>query len=491
MIKPNINILVADDEDKLREMCNEALQNFGYNVFEASDGKEALNILHEQDIDLVLSDIYMPSMDGIQLLEQIVNEKMDVDFIIISSFGSIETAVEIMKKGAVDYLPKPFNISHLTMKVEKALTQRREREEKNNLNNIVNVLKLSQDLNKHLELPTLLNEFIFHLERNFSPSSAGIFLKEEKSSQLQMVRVRGKMLRSDPTILKMVRRLCKEITEKKFYKLIDPYTIQNDNYLYSLLGKKDFNFSILLSPILKQDVCLGVVVLIRDKARDFYTNDDLQLLNVFTSQTASAIDNARLYGQLQEMNQEIIRSLAQAVEAKDIYTRGHSDQVAYYATKLGKKLELTSEELNQLYFAGLVHDIGKIGIPDHILNKPDKLTQDEYSIMKEHPEMGKNILHQVGSLQNILPIIYHHHENMDGNGYPAKLKDSEIPLLARIVSVVDAFDAMTSDRAYRKALSLTEVLDIMQEKAGYQWDKELVEHWVEIVNNENVQEVHW
>jgi len=241
----------------------------------------------------------------------------------------------------------------------------------------------------------------------------------------------------------------------------------------------------LFAPILKQEACLGVVVLMRDNTKSFYTNDDLQLLKVFTSQTASAIENAKLYGQLQVMNQEIIRSLTQAVEAKDIYTRGHSYQVANYATQLGKRLGLTSGELSQLYYAGLVHDIGKIGIPDNILNKPDTLTPEEYSIMKRHPELGKNILLQVKSLENILPIIYHHHEYVDGNGYPDKLRDSQIPFLAKLISLVDAFDALTSDRAYRYALSVPEALSIIQAKAGQQWDTELIEIWVDIVNKEN------
>ena len=479
------SILVADDEPDLRNICRDALETSGYNIFEASDGKEALQLLQEQDIDLVLSDIRMPKMDGIQLLNKIVQQKLDVDFIIITGFGSIETAVDTIKKGALDYLPKPFQVDHLLLKVEKALSHRRERHEKKNLNNLVNFLRLSQDLNNHLELSTLLNEFIFHLERNFSPSSAGIFLKEDTSEELQMVRVRGRMLRSDPMMLKKVRKLCKEVMEKQVFKLVDPYVIQTDKELRQWLGDEEVNFSMLLSPIVKQNTSSGVVVLIRDSSKPFYTNDDLQMLKVFTSQTASAIDNARLYGQLQEMNQEIIRSLAQAVEAKDIYTRGHSDQVASYATKLGRKLKLSSEEINQLYLAGIVHDIGKIGIPDQILNKPGSLTEKEFSIMKGHPEVGKNILLQVGSLQHILPIIYHHHENVNGTGYPSGIKDSQIPFLAKVMSVVDAFDAMTSDRAYRNAMSVSEVWEIMQNKAGLQWDKELVEQWMQVINNGN------
>jgi len=479
-------ILVADDESSLREICCEALEDAGYHVFQAKNGEQALDILHENRADLVLSDMRMPVLDGMQLLERIVQEKLDVDFLVMTGFGTIETAVEIMKKGALDYLPKPFDINHLMLKVEKALNFRRQRKERENLNNLVRVLKLSKDLNNNLELSTLLNEFIFHLERNFSPRCAGIYLKNDHEPDLQLVRVKGNELRNNPRISALSRSICNLVMEERLPKLIDPYVLEADSKLQALGKRHDFDYSILAAPMFNQDRSIGVVILLRDKGQEMYVPDDLQLLTVFGSQTASAIENARLYGQMQEMNNEIIRSFAQAVEAKDIYTRGHSDQVAYYATRLGRELSLTNDELDKLYLAGIVHDIGKIGIPDQILNKPDKLSGDEFSIMKKHPEVGRNILAQVGSLQDILPIIYHHHERIDGRGYPTGLHGDQIPFLARLVSVVDAFEAMTSDRAYRNALPLNTVKEIMSEGAGTQWESDLVGVWLSIIEQEKV-----
>jgi putative nucleotidyltransferase with HDIG domain len=479
-------ILVADDEESLREICLEALQDAGYRVLEASNGQDALDVLHASNVDLVLSDMRMPVLDGMQLLERIVQEKLDVDFLVMTGFGTIETAVETMKKGALDYLPKPFDISHLMLKVNKALEQRRQREERRNLNNLVRVLKLSKDLNNQLELSTLLNEFIFHLERNFSPKSAGVFLKKNGEGDLQLVRTRGKLLRSDPHVIGCVRRICQTVLTKQSSKLIDPYIIHGDPDFDYLLQEQSFPYSIMAAPMYNKDQPIGVVLLLRQDSQEMYTPEALQLLTVFASQTASAIENARLYGQMREMNNEIIRSFAQAVEAKDIYTRGHSDQVAYYATKLGRKLKLSKLELDHLYLAGIVHDIGKIGVPDHILNKPSHLTDDEYAIMKKHPEVGINILNQVGSLQDILPIIYHHHERIDGTGYPDGLSGEQIPFLAKVISVVDAFEAMSSDRAYRKALPVAKVKDILADGAGQQWEKDLVAAWMEIVDSEQL-----
>jgi response regulator RpfG family c-di-GMP phosphodiesterase len=482
-------ILVADDEASLREICREALQDFGYTVFEAKNGEQALHILREEDeVELVLSDMRMPVMDGMQLLERIIQEKLDIDFLVMTGFGTIETAVEIMKKGAVDYLPKPFYINHLQLKVEKALEQRRERKERASLNKLVRVLKLSKDLNTKLELSTLLNEFIFHLERNFEPASSGIFLYREDSLDLQLVRAQGNLIRSDPKSMSLFRRIGDLVLQQGGSKLIDPYVLESDPEVRFVSEEASFSWSLMAAPMLSKDQKIGVVILVRDQKQPLYTKDDLQLLSVFCSQTASLIENARLYGQMRDMNREVIRSFAQAVEAKDIYTRGHSDQVAYYATKLGRSLSLSKHELNNLYLAGIVHDIGKIGVPDHILNKPDSLTDEEFTIMKRHPEVGRNILAQVASLQEILPTIYHHHERIDGRGYPEGLRDEQIPFLSKVIGVVDAFEAMTSDRAYRQAMSWPVVKDILLSGAGTQWDRELVNRWLEIVEREQLTE---
>lgn len=484
--KEQSSILVVDDEESLREICTDALEDSGYQVFQASDGQHALQVLHNQDsnIDLVISDLRMPEMSGMELLQTISQEKLDVDFLIMTGFGTIETAVESMKMGAADYLPKPFNINHLLVKVEKVLKERKQRAERENLSNLVRVLKLSKDLNTRLEMSSLINEFIFHLERNFNPDSVGLFLSQEGESNLQLASVRGKLLRSDARVLSWVRRICDITLQNKDPKLADPYVINADPDLEFLTGQESFNFSIMAAPMFSKQQTIGVVVLVREVNNNMYSFNDLQLLTVFSSQTAPSIENARLYGKMRDMNMEIIRSYSQAVEAKDIYTRGHSERVAFYATRLGQKLSLSQTELDQLHTAGIVHDIGKIGIPDNILNKPSGLTDKEFEVMKKHPAVGKTILSQVGSLQDILGIIYHHHERVDGKGYPVGLVQEQTPFLARLVSVVDSYEAMTSDRAYRKAMPQEKVLKILSEGAGTQWDAELIDNWMEVLNTE-------
>ena len=160
------------------------------------------------------------------------------------------------------------------------------------------------------------------------------------------------------------------------------------------------------------------------------------------------------YEKLEKAYLESIETLRFTVEAKDTYTRGHSDRVSEYSVLIGKKLKLSDEDINTLKIGGLFHDIGKIGVPDSILLKDSKLTDDEYSEIKNHPSIGAHILSNATIFKSVLPVVKHHHERYDGNGYPGKLKGEEIPLLARIAAVADSFDAMTSKRTYRNSLTL-------------------------------------
>ena len=186
---------------------------------------------------------------------------------------------------------------------------------------------------------------------------------------------------------------------------------------------------------------------------------------------------------LEKAYMESIETLRYTVEAKDPYTRGHSDRVAEYSVLIGKKLNLSDEDLKILQIGGLFHDIGKIGVPDSILLKTEKLTDDEYSEIKNHPSIGAHILSNATIFKNIIPIVKHHHEKYDGNGYPAKLKGEDIPLFARIAAIADTFDAMTSKRTYRDSLGLDVVKAEIERCKGTQFDPHLADIFLDILNN--------
>lgn len=197
------------------------------------------------------------------------------------------------------------------------------------------------------------------------------------------------------------------------------------------------------------------------------------------------------YEQLERAYMESIQTLRYTVEAKDSYTRGHSDRVSEFSVLIGKYLGLSEEEIKTLRIGGLFHDIGKIGVPDSILLKEGKLTDDEYSEIKNHPTIGAHILSTATIFQNIIPIVKHHHEKYDGFGYPGKLKGEEIPYFARIAAVADTFDAMTSKRTYRDALPLDVVISEITRCKGTQFDPKIADVFLDILEHhyEEVKEI--
>ena len=196
------------------------------------------------------------------------------------------------------------------------------------------------------------------------------------------------------------------------------------------------------------------------------------------------IELKETYEKLEKAYMESIETLRLTVDAKDVYTRGHSDRVAEYSVLIGKNLGLPEEDIRTLKIGGLFHDIGKIGVPDSILLKDTKLSDDEYSQIKNHPSIGAHILSTATIFTDILPIVKHHHEKYDGTGYPSKLKGDEIPFLARIAAVADTFDAMTSKRPYRDALSLDIVKQEFERCSGTQFDPQIAQIFLDILNND-------
>lgn len=192
---------------------------------------------------------------------------------------------------------------------------------------------------------------------------------------------------------------------------------------------------------------------------------------------------ADTYEKLEKAYLESVQTLRYTVEAKDSYTRGHSDRVSEYSVLLGKYLNLPEETLNTLRIGGLFHDVGKIGVPDSILQKESKLTDDEYSEIKNHPSIGAHILSTATIFHDIIPIVKHHHEKYDGTGYPGRLQGENIPYLARIAAVADSFDAMTSRRTYRDSLPIDVVIAEFRKCKGTQFDPKLADVFLDILEN--------
>ena len=225
----------------------------------------------------------------------------------------------------------------------------------------------------------------------------------------------------------------------------------------------------------KSDKFDQLLLLIESGVKSISQMNEIKKINQELSDTYEKLEKAYL---------ESIQTLRYTVEARDEYTRGHSDRVSEYSVIIGKKMELSDKDIKTLKIGGLFHDIGKIGVPDSILLKESKLTDDEYSEIKNHPSIGAHILSTATIFQDIIPIVKHHHEKFNGTGYPGKLVGEEIPFLARITAVADSFDAMTSKRTYRDSLPMDIVRNEIERCKGTQFDPKIADVFLSILDND-------
>lgn len=250
--------------------------------------------------------------------------------------------------------------------------------------------------------------------------------------------------------------------------------------------KHDFELneirSAIFTPFKYNGQLYGVIGLLAFSNKSF-TYNDLQLLSTIASQAATEMHNTHLFDQLEELYIDTVKAFVQAIEAKDRYTKGHSENVADYAVAIAEKMGVSHKRLKTLKTAALLHDIGKIGIKEEILNKPSRLNQEEYEHIKQHPHIAFQILEHVPTLKEIANIILYHHEKFDGTGYPTGLRGEHIPLEARILAIVDTFDAMTSSRPYREAASIATARAELLKNAGTQFDPKIVEVFIDLLDN--------
>jgi HD-GYP domain-containing protein (c-di-GMP phosphodiesterase class II) len=237
-------------------------------------------------------------------------------------------------------------------------------------------------------------------------------------------------------------------------------------------------FAIL--PLIRDKRALGVLLAADKIDHAEFSSVDLKLLSNVGNQCSIFLENAGLYRDMQALFMGVLHALTRSIDAKDPYTRGHSQRVADFSRALARKIGLSDAECERVYLSGLLHDVGKIGVPESVLCKPGKLTDDEFAAIKKHPEIGAQILGNIRQLADIIPGVLYHHEKWDGRGYPHRLAGTDIPLIARIICVADSFDAMSSTRTYRAAMSLDTVLAEVARCGGTHFDPELAAAFVTI-----------
>lgn len=490
-----MQILVVDDEESIRTVVSHVLSDEGHQVTAVPSAEEALDLFRRAPFPILIADIRLEGMDGIELLKRVKEEHPDTQVIIITSYGSIESAIEAMRYGAYDYLLKPFeNIDQISFAVRKAVdkyrmtteNERLTRALKAKISRLAIMNDLGQAMHSILEPQELLSFFVQLLVDKFDAERVSIMLINKGTRELTIeaahgldedVKNRARMRLGDGIAGRVALDgrpvLVKEIGEESELPVRRGTNYSTDSFISAPL--------VLCVPIRLKRETIGVINISNRKNGESFAEDDLEFVSLLAGQAAHAIENARMFEELKKTHFEVITALADVLEAKDSHTGSHSNRMFSYAMQIGEKLGLNADEKERLSYVAILHDIGKIGIPESILQKPGRLTDEEYEIMKSHPVIGAEILKRVSFLVPVAPLIRSHHERFEGNGYPDGLKGEEIPIQSRIVSVIDAYDAMTSDRPYRKSLGMEWGIGELKRCAGTQFDPQIVEIFISIL----------
>lgn len=462
------SILTLDDDPIMTSTIQAYFQRSGYRVDVENDPHRAIERVRQGSYDILLLDFLMTPICGDQVVAQIRQFNQDIFIILLTGHKSMAPPIKTVRELDIQgYYEKSDRFDQLELLVEscsKSIRQMRTiRSYKDGLNTIVDSLPKIYDLSSMERI----TDSILHTVSTLLPTLNVVLTLDTEYYQLDSPHTEQ-------------RRFSSRAIGENFSALT---TQEAEALLTQLTGKSSLiRENQMILPIV--DSAEFQVGLLSIQLKEPPKFDHIQLMEVFVRQASSAICNARLhalvqeknsqldqaYGQLQSSYMEMISTMRRVVDAKDTYTRGHSDRVSYYAYQIAKALGRDSAYCERVRIAGLFHDVGKLSIPDEILLKPGKLTDEEYLVIKSHPRNGFELLSVISHFRPMLPAVRSHHERFDGHGYPDGLIGEQIPEEARIIAVADTFDAMTSDRQYRKALPLRRALDELERCKGTQLD---------------------
>lgn len=500
------DILLVDDDIKLLEIISVSLARHGYSVRTAATGREALDHATGTPPHLLILDLDLPDMSGIEVLDNIRDDHETLPVLVLSAQDDLDARVAALDGGADEFLLKPVSLRELHVRIDSALRRtsrarsldhrnleleseiEQGREEasqltksfKRHLLSMRTLLTVSQDLNRAQQLEELVKTASLTLVGELRVSSLAIFgVTRENAPRFDMMGVRG-FTANRFTNLTIDRN---SPFVKAFEKESHPAQISRtgDNRFTKLLPDLRLAVFEYAAPIAVKGDLKGFVFTGPKLSGEPYTDYDRDIMTFISNSIGIGMENVRLMDQLQVTYIATLRSLIQILEAKDPYTRGHTERVASYSMALANRLQMGADDLRRILFGSLLHDIGKIGLRDDIINKPGPLTPEEWVQMKMHPVVGAQIVEKMEFLTGAVDIVRHHHESWDGKGYPDGLAGDKIPLIARIVTVADSFDAMTTDRPYRKALTTAEALRRLEESAGVQFDPRLARVFIAYV----------
>src|SRR5215470_11959436 len=415
-----LRVLLVDDNASVLRFLASAFSSNGCQITTASTAEQALEQLSDDPYDLVVSDIKMPGLSGLDLLRAVKGKQPGTPVVLITGVPSVNSAVFGLRHGAYDYLPKPFSVTEV-----KELIRRLRRDR--------------ADGNGNVNYPAGLTE-------ELARRQGGV----EAISRIGEVALQG----LEPSV---------------FAEKVVEYTMQSLRCDGALMLLRDqggqFNASRKGEPSM-----VGQILALLQASFGDVVPDEKALLLGYAQTTAVALQKLLLRENLEKNLIDTISSFVIALESKDPYLKGHSARVSLYSGELATVMGVAPAEVILMSRAGMLHDLGKLVIMDNILRKPRQLTEEEFELIRTHPVVGDKILKPLRFLACEAKAVRHHHERYDGKGYPDGLRGDDIPLIARVVTVADAFDAMTSDRPYRSKRPLATAMEEIVRGAGTQFD---------------------
>ncbi|MGR3301167.1 MAG: HD domain-containing phosphohydrolase [Candidatus Scalindua sp.] len=508
-----IRILVVDDEPKICHLIEELLKLEGYQIDTSFSGIEALQMMKKCNYQMLITDLKMPGIDGLELIQKAKDLNPEIRTIMITGYITVETAVQSLRHGVDDYIKKPFNILELKKAVKQTLythqaamenaellkdLKKANRELNINkqgltekvhiagehltaankalvqrINELATINEISKAITSVLNMDELLGLCLKEINEKLKVKHSSIMFIDEEGDGLivkachgyRSKQVLGKTQKIDEGVAGRV------VTERKPILVKD---IRIDSRFNRSERPNYKTKSFVSAPLILGERVFGVINIIDKVSGENFCETDVNLLCTIAGQVSIAVENARLYKTLEEDCFNMVKFLADSLEAKDQYTSGHSQRVSEYSSAIANIMGVSDREKNTLLHAALLHDIGKIGISELLFNKPDKLDDSEYETIKSHPVRGAEIIKPLSFLKEAILHIRGHHESFDGSGYPDRLGGEDLPLLTKIITVADAFDAMTSERTYRPSMKTNKAVSELKRASGIQFDPEVV-----------------
>jgi putative nucleotidyltransferase with HDIG domain len=487
-------ILIVDDHAGVCETLSMMVEQLGHQPLVVHSGEEAVEMIALGGLGLVLTDLRLPDMDGIEVLRRSREMRPETPVILLTGYPTVDQAVQAIRLGACEFLTKPFKLEILERVITRALEECRLVHENHRLaakaNRLTVIQRLNAKLNRRVRELTSLNrisEEITEAEDNTTLFECVVELAVDLTAaqrvSLMLVTPDGQSLtiRTAHGLSEQLRHQIEvplgEGIAGSVAQSLAPLHVTRGSALPTSPSRLQIYHSpsFISVPLAISGEVLGVLNLSEKHGGEDFSTEEFHLILSLAAKAAMKVENNALYESLHLNLVDTLRSLVGTLEAKDPYTKEHSKRVTQVAMMIGREMGLSETDIESIEFAAILHDVGKIGVRDSILLKVGRLTTAEFEVIKTHPVIGESIVEPLNLIQAERDIIRSHHERVDGTGYPDGLRGDEIPLLARIVAVADAYDAMTTTRPYRRAMGQAYALSEFERTRGLHYDPDVID----------------